>query len=185
MPSSAKVPRRDKVRRMTTVAILVTIGIVLHLVEASIPLPVQVPGVKLGLANVVTLLAYFGVGRRDALAVAMLRVLLGSLLSGTLMTPTFFLSAGGAVSAFGVILIVDRIFKEKVGLPGISALASLGHVSGQLLVAAVLINHPGIFLLAPLIYFSAVLTGFLTGLIADLVLRRLTALNLCHQRSII
>jgi heptaprenyl diphosphate synthase len=162
---------------------LVAIGIVLHLVETVIPLPVQVPGVKLGLANVVTLVAFYGIGHRDAFAVAALRIFFGSVLSGTLLAPAFFLSAGGALFAFVVMLAMDRLLREKAGLPGISALASLGHVTGQLLVAAVIINHPGIFLLAPLIYFSAVVTGFLTGLIADLVLRRLIVLNLCQQRS--
>lgn len=184
MRLSANLAHNIRTRKMVETAMLITIGIVLHLVEAWVPLPVQIPGVKLGLANVVTLVAFFGVGHKEAFIVATVRVIFGSILAGTFMTTSLFMSMGGALSAFFVILLVNFIVQSRIGMPGLSALASLGHVSGQLLVAALIINHRGIFLLAPIIYLSAVITGFVTGIIAELALRRLINIGYCQGKEI-
>ncbi len=180
-PSYVKSSHSQRTQRLTVVAMLVAIGMVLHLVEAAIPLPVQIPGVKLGLANIVTLVAFFSLGPREAFWVALLRVVMGSLLAGSLMTTSFFLSLGGALAAYAVIFIAYLVGGDRLGLPGISALASVGHVTGQLGIAAVIISHPGIFFLAPAIYGSALVTGFLTGYAADLVLARLSKTSTWKQ----
>ena len=77
-------------RRMAVIALLVGLGVVLHRLEAMLPLPT--PWVKLGLANIMTLVALVFLGFRAAVEVTLLRVLLGSVLGGTFLSPTFFLS---------------------------------------------------------------------------------------------
>ena len=84
-------------KRLATMALLVAMGIILHRVEALLPLPS--PWIKLGLANIMTLLALVLLGFREALIVTLLRIFLGSIVGGTFLSPTFFLSLAGGLAA--------------------------------------------------------------------------------------
>ena len=74
--------------RITTLSLIVALGVVLHLLEILIPLPS--PWIKLGLANVMTLVTLIFFGLRDAVTVTLLRIMLGSIVGGTFLSPTFF-----------------------------------------------------------------------------------------------
>ena len=89
---------RKGVYRLTYIAIMVALATALHVVEALIPIPYVVPGAKLGLANIVALYVVMTSGFGDAMAVSLLRTLLGSLLSGTFLNVGYYLSTAGAVS---------------------------------------------------------------------------------------
>lgn len=149
---------------------LATLAVTVHVLEAAIPSPL--PGLRPGLANAVTLVVLFRYGWRDAAWISLLRVLAGSLVIGTFLTPGFFLSLAGAMAtliAMGLILPLRWV---GLGPVGAGALASLCHIGGQLLAARVLvIPHDGIWLLAPWLMAAALPLGIMTGLVAVETLR--------------
>ena len=147
------------------VAGFAALAIAIHILEAAFPSPL--PGVKPGLANVVTVVVYLRYGLRMAAWVALLRVLVGSLLIGTFLSPTFLLSATGAVLSLLTLGLVGSVGKRMVGALGLSVAAALAHMSGQIWVAYTLfIPHPAILNLAPLLLTAALIFGAVSGIIA-------------------
>jgi heptaprenyl diphosphate synthase len=144
----------------------------LSIVEAAIPLPL--PGLKPGLANIVTLLVLYRLGWRAAVWVTLLRIVASALALGTFLTPTFVMSLGGGLASLLVLALLMRLPDAWLGPVGISILAALAHMTAQLaLVDAWLL--PGASILALLPFFLAVawLTGLGNGLAAALILHRL------------
>lgn len=161
------------------IARLAAVAVGLSLLDAAIPTPL--PGIKPGLANIVTLLVLARYGWASAVWVSLLRVLAGSLLLGQFLAPGFFLSLSGAVCS----LLVLGILWRGQALPGVSrlfgpvswsVLAALAHIGGQLLLARLwLIPHDGLFLLLPLFASAALVFGTLNGLIVARLLQQLAA----------
>jgi len=148
------------------------LAIAIHILEAAFPSPL--PGVKPGLANVVTLIVYLRHGLQMAIWVAAMRVLVGSLLVGTFLSPTFMLSATGAAAALAALAVAGRIGGRHVGPVGLSVVSALTHMSGQIFVAYQLfIPHPALLKLVPVLLTAALLFGTVSGLIAANVLRLL------------
>ncbi len=137
----------------------------LTLTEAAIPLPL--PGLKPGLANIVTLLVVILYGWRMAVWVTLLRVVAGSLLLSTFLTPTFVLSLVGAAAALLTLALSQRLYPVLVGAVGLSVLAAFAHVGAQMLVVDLWLM-PGVSLtrLAPLFLAAAWITGLVNGLVA-------------------
>ncbi len=165
-------------RKLTTIAILVALAIILHLFEALIPIPFPIPGVKLGLANIVTLLALVLFDFKTALTIAFMRTVLGSLLSGTLFNIAFFLSFSGAITATCVMALLLYLgkslnFRSGFSLLGLSVAGAAAHNLGQLAMAALLIKHSGIFYYLPIMLLSSIPTGILTGLLLRELLKYL------------
>ena len=134
------------------------LAIAIHILEAAFPTPL--PGVKPGLANVVTLIVYLRHGLRMAIWVAAMRVLVGSLLVGTFLSPTFMLSATGAAAALTALAVTGMIGGRHVGPVGLSVVSALTHMSGQIFVAYHLfIPHPALLKLVPILLTAAMLFG--------------------------
>lgn len=147
------------------IARLATAAIFLSLVDAAIPTPL--PGIKPGLANIVTLLVLQRHGWRATAWVTGLRVLAGSLLLGQFLAPGFFLSAVGALFSLGALGLARALPRRWFGPVSLSILAAFAHISGQILLARLwLIPHNGIFLLAPVFALAALFFGTINGLIA-------------------
>ncbi|AYH42229.1 heptaprenyl diphosphate synthase [Azoarcus sp. DN11] len=143
---------------------------VLTVAEAAIPLPL--PGVKPGLANIVTLIVLARWGWRDAVWVALLRVLAGSLLLGQLFAPGFFLSLSGAVASLAVLGLAMHLPRRWFGPVTLSVCAAFAHIGGQLALARLwLVPHDGVFYLVPLFAAAATLFGLVNGLIAAKLMR--------------
>lgn len=159
-------------RKLVFLSLLVALGTALHVLEAMLPNPLPFPGVKLGLANVVTLLALYLFGFRSGLAVAVLRVLTGSLLSGTIFSITFMMSLSGAVLSTIVMACLFRR-SESFSILGVSMAGAVMHNIGQLLLASYLIETRGVFYYLPVLIIVGLPTGFLTGYISRLLIRRL------------
>jgi heptaprenyl diphosphate synthase len=141
------------------------LAIAIHILEAAFPSPL--PGVKPGLANVVTVVVYLRYGLRTAAWVALLRVLVGSLLIGTFLSPTFLLSATGAILSLLTLGLVGSMGRRMIGALGLSVAAALAHMSGQIWVAYTLfIPHPAILNLTPLLLTAALVFGTVSGIIA-------------------
>jgi len=148
---------------------LAALAMGLQLIEAALPSPV--PGIKPGLANVITLVALLALGWRAAMAVTLLRVVGASLLLGTLVSPGFWLSLAGALSALAVLGVLSRLYPRHLGPIGLAVSAALFHTLGQFLLAwAVIIPHPQLPLLLPPLLLAALLAGLLTGILTASVL---------------
>lgn len=140
-------------------------AIVLTVAEAAIPLPL--PGIKPGLANIITLVVLARWGWRDAVWVALLRVLVGSLLLGQFLAPGFFLSLAGSLASLAVLGLAMHLPKRWFGPVSQSVLAAFAHIGGQVLVARVwLVPHDGVFYLVPVFALAATIFGLANGLIA-------------------
>lgn len=146
-------------------------AVVAHLLESGLPYPG--PWFKLGLANIFVLVAWFQLGWRAAMGVAVLRVVAASLVLGTFLSPTFFLSLAGALGAL-LAMGVIKVLPLSVGPVGLSVPASLSHMSAQVALAYILIiGHPGVFTVLPWFLVGSLITGILNGLTACLILRQL------------
>ena len=147
------------IARMAAVALGLTI------LESAIPSPL--PGVKPGLANIVTLIVLSRYGWRAAVWVSLLRVLAGSLLFGNFLAPGFFLSLSGAVCSLIVLAFAQHLPSRWFGPVSHSIYAAFAHITGQMLVVYLwLIPHAGIAYLIPIFATAALLFGTVNGLIA-------------------
>lgn len=151
------------------VAGLAALAITIHVAESALPSPL--PGVKPGLANVVTLVALTMFGWRVAAWVAFLRVLVGSLFIGTFLSPAFMLSFSGAVCSITTLGLVSAWAKSgrfmAPGPVGLGILASMAHMLGQFYAAYWLfIHHKALFNLLPPLMTAALFFGIISGLIA-------------------
>ncbi len=155
-------------RKLVFFSLLVTLGTTLHVLEAMLPNPLPFPGVKLGLANIVTLLALYLYGLREGLLVAVLRVFFGSLLVGTLFSVSFMMSLSGAVISLLVMGLLSRI--PLLSILGVSMAGAVSHNVGQLLVASYLIQTNSIFYYLPVLIIVGLPTGLSTGYISRMLL---------------
>ncbi|MDR2015921.1 MAG: Gx transporter family protein [Azoarcus sp.] len=159
-------PEDDRIARHAAAAIALAVA------EAAIPLPL--PGVKPGLANIITLVVLVRWGWREAAWVSLLRVFAASLLLGQFLAPGFFLSLAGALASLLALAGAAGLPKKWFGPVSHSIFAAFAHIGAQLILArAWLIPHDGVFYLAPLFGAAAVVFGLLNGLIATALLRDL------------
>ncbi len=160
-------------RRLIILGLFVAVAGVLHAVEARLPLPVPVPGVKLGLANIVSLVVIELYGWRAALAVAVARVVLGSLLGGAFLGPSFALGLSGAAASTLAMAYAHARWRPALSLVGVSVLGAAVHNLAQIAVAALLVASAAIFWYLPYLALFALPTGLATGFTAAYFLARL------------
>ena len=154
------------------IAWLAALAVAIHVLESVFPSPL--PGVKPGLANVVVVMALLLYGWRAALAVAVLRVVAGSLFIGTFLSPTFFLSLSGAALALVMMGLAWRVAGNHLTAIGLSVVAALGHITGQFVVAWLLfIPHEAIWRLYPILMSSALIFGLVSGTMAHAIFRKI------------
>ena len=159
-----------KTKKIVLMALLTAIALTIFVVETQLPAPVPIPGVKLGLANIITLVTMLLLGKQEAGAVLLVRVLLGAMFAGSPATLLF--SVAGGFLAWLVMCLTVGLFDQKQ-LWIVSALAGLAHNAGQLLTCALVVKTPGIFAYAPILAVSGVITGVFTGLAAMYLIRAL------------
>lgn len=172
-------PQRDDKQqsgtaRLTRLALLTAIALTIFMVEAQLPVLVPIQGVKLGLANIVTVYAVFALGPGDALLILLSRVFLGAVFSGQMMT--LFYSLGGGLLALLVMCLLRPVFhREYLWL--CSPVAALFHNLGQLLVAAAIMETWAVLAYLPYLALSGVITGLFTGACAQFLMDRLDRLH--------
>ncbi|NLW91456.1 MAG: Gx transporter family protein [Syntrophomonadaceae bacterium] len=172
----ASTPKTASTKKLAIIAMLVAQAAVLHYLESLFPNPVPIPGVKLGLANIITLVALVVFDFRTAMEITVMRTILGSLLAGTLFGMGFFMSFAGAVTAAVVMALVLRVLK-KFGMVGISILGAIAHNIGQLIMATFVLHFAGIFLYLPAMLAFSIPTGLLTGLLINEVVKYIKVTN--------
>ena len=147
------------------IAWLTALAISIHILESAIPSPL--PGFKPGLANVITIAVLIQFGWRTAAWVSFLRVICGSLLLGTFLSPTFIMSLGGAIFSMTVLWFATQLPGAGFSAIGYSVLASLAHMSGQFTLAWLLfIPNAAVWRLFPVLLTAALLFGIVSGIIA-------------------
>ena len=152
-----------KTKKLVFMALLTAISLVVWVIEAQIPPPVPVPGVKLGLASVVTLSAMLLLGRKEALAVLLVRVLLSAVFAGSFSAILFSLTGG--VLSWAVMALLIKPFPDKLEWV-VSVFGAIAHNAGQLLAAIAVTRTPSLISFAPVLLASAIVTGAFTGVAA-------------------
>ncbi len=152
-------------------AVLTALALIFSYIEFLLPLPLGIPGVKLGLANLVIVVALYMVGARCAFLVNLVRVLLAALLFGNVFSGVY--AFAGALVSFAAMCLI-----KKTGLfspAGVSIAGGVFHNVGQLAVAAFIIENAKIALYFPVLLISGLVTGLVIGVLSVLILRALHA----------
>ena len=144
-------------------------AIIIAILESFIP-SIGIPGVKLGLANIVILIILYEIGIVEAIIVDLLRVFLVGLLRGTIVSMGFLMSLTGAVLSLGIMILFYLLVK-KMSIVANSVVGSLFHVFGQILIAIIFLGSGYVLLYLPMIGISAIITGVLVGIVAQLVIK--------------
>jgi heptaprenyl diphosphate synthase len=166
--------RRSSARRLATLGLLLAAGLTLYAVESVLPSPF--PFLRIGLANVVTVVAILMLGTADALAVTVLRVLIASVLVGTFLGPAFSLAMAGGVAATVVMGLAARWALPPLSVVGVSLLGALSHNIAQLGVIGGLYTGVGpVMTLLPAALLVSAAAGLGTGLVARFTVDRLGA----------
>jgi heptaprenyl diphosphate synthase len=151
------------------IAKLTALAIGLHILEAVFPSPL--PGVKPGIANIVTLFVLYEYGFATAAWVSLLRVFASSLLLGNFLSPTFVLSLSGATLSLCALYLAQQLPKKYFSAITLSILAAFAHITGQLIVVRLwLIPHTGVVYLVPVFALAALVFGVVNGLITTKLL---------------
>ena len=153
------------------IALLTAPSLILFLLEGLLPLPLPVPGAKLGLAALVTLFALYTLPHmRDAFLVLLLRILLASFFGGGI-APMLYSLAGGVLSFAAMALLKAR---TQLSIVGISAVGGFLHNTGQLAVAAAVMQTDALLIYAPVLGIAGILTGLAVGLLTKQILQKIS-----------
>ena len=167
------------VKKLALCAVLAALALGLSTLENLFPvsLIVPLPGVKLGLANIVTVFALYELGAPEALAILVTRCLLGGLFSGTATALLFSLLGG--LCAMGVMILLKR--SRRLSVYGVSVGGAAAHNAGQILAAMITLGNTMVVGYLPFLLAVALITGTLTGFVVSLLLRATAQLHLTNQ----
>ena len=160
--------KRINVKRLCIISMLLAMAIILNMLESFIPM--FVPGVKLGLANIIILIMLYEFKTYESFMVCVLRILVVGLLRGSFFTPTFFMSLSGGMLSFVVMYCFSKI---KIFSPiGTSVLGALSHSIGQIIVAVIIMSSEAVVYYLPFIGILSLVTGVFSGIITNIYLKR-------------
>ncbi len=165
-----------KNKRLLYISLLAAQGVVITLLERSIPFPFAfAPGAKLGLANLVTLLALFTLPFKDSLKVVWMRLIISTFLGGTLST--FLYSFAGAFLSFFGMVTVRRLGPKRVSLIGVSATGGILHNVGQLIVASTIAQSFSVMLYLPILAATGIFSGIAVGIAANYLMENVVTIR--------
>ncbi|MDD4237269.1 MAG: Gx transporter family protein [Desulfotomaculaceae bacterium] len=163
-------------KRLVTIAMFVALATVISIVERSIIIPGVHPGVKLGLANIITLLSILILGYKDAFFVVVIRCVLGALVGGNPVS--FLFSITGGTLSLLVMSLMWHYLRNHISIINISIVGAICHNIGQLFVASILAQDFHIYILLPVLMISAIITGYNVGLLTKHVYKALRDRNI-------
>ena len=158
-----------RTKRLTLCALLAALALALSYVEGMFPLPVPLPGFKLGLANIVTLFALYALGAPQALSILLARVLLGAMFAGNVSALIYSL-LGGFAAMLAMIALSRR---ERLSVYGVSVGGAAAHNCGQVAAAVLTLGSAAPLHYLPVLLIVSLFSGALTGFIASLLFRAL------------
>lgn len=157
-----------KTKKITFMAMLLTLIVVLSIVESMFPtLPFFPPGVKLGLSNIVTMYSLFFMGKKEGLFLAILKSFFIFITRGTM---SGILSFCGGISSITIILILIFIFKNKMSYIVISIIGAIFHNIGQLIAISLLLGSNYVFYYFPVLLISGIIMGSITGILLNTIM---------------
>lgn len=158
-----------KTKKIAVFGVLIALAFVLSYIESLIPIPVPIPGIKLGLANLVVMTGLYLVGEKEAFVLSLVRILLVSFTFGS--PSTFLFSfAGGVLSCLCMILLKRS---NLFGMTGVSIAGGIAHNVGQILIAMLIVHNVMMVYYLPFLLISGVLTGFAIGMVGSLIIGNL------------
>ena len=171
MPLRSKKP---DAKRLARLGILTAVALIIFIVELQIPNPFPIPGVKLGLANIVTVYAVYRYRPSEVAVMTGVRILLGSVFSGNIMALLY--SACGSLLCLLGMLLLRRVIDEK-HLWLASVFGAVLHNTGQMAAALLVTQTPSLLFYYPFLLVSGCLAGLFTGLCTQLILPRIKAMD--------
>lgn len=163
-----------KTKRLALMSVLLSLSLVIFIAESYLPPLAPIPAVKLGLSNIITLMAIYMLSRREAFLILTLRILLGSIFTGN-FTALIYSAAGG--SACFLTMSVMSCFVSSKRMWAVSVLGAIAHNAGQIAAACFLLGTYQILWYLPVLIISAVITGCFTGIAAQTAFNRLSIIK--------
>lgn len=160
---------KKKIEKITTYGLLIALAFILSYIENLIPIPLPIPGIKLGLANLVVLTALYSLGAKEAFVLSILRIILVGFTFGSPSTMLFSL-AGGLLS--WAIMSMSK-YSKLFSLIGVSILGGISHNVGQILMSILVVENINIIYYLPFLLIAGVITGALIGLLGAMIVKRL------------
>ena len=161
-----------KAKRIATAGLLAALALIIFVVELQLPSLVPIPGIKLGLANIVTVAAMFLLGPVDTAVILLVRILLGSMFTGQMISLAY--SLAGGLLCYLAMLILRKLLTEKQ-IWVCSVIGAVAHNIGQISVAIFITGTPALISYLPVLLVSGILAGLFTGLCAQFTVNKLKA----------
>ena len=158
-----------KIRKLTTLSMLTAIALTIFMVEAQIPPLTPIPGIKMGLSNIVTVFIVFAIGSKEAAAVLFVRIFLGAVFAGNFST-IFYSAAGGLCAILVTIGLRKILTKKQLWVAGVCG--AIAHSIGQMAMAIALLETPGLIAYLPIMIAASIVSGTFTGFCAQFLVNR-------------
>lgn len=164
-------------KKTAYMGMLVTLAFIFSYIEMMLPISIGIPGVKLGLANIVIIVALYTMGAGQAFMLSLVRIILMGFTFGNLASMIYSLG-GGLLSI--LVMIITR--KTKLfSITGVSVLGAISHNIGQILVAVLVIENKSLFYYLPVILVSGIATGIIIGVVGAVLVKRLSGFIGTHK----
>lgn len=161
-------------KKLTTMALLLSISLIIFVIEAQLPSLAPIPGVKLGLANIITVYAIFVLSPLDTLSILLCRIFLGSIFSGNMSVILYSLSGG--ILCYLAMLIAKR-FLTLDSIWICSVIGAISHNIGQILIAIFITKTPSLAFYLPVLLLSGIITGMFTGISSQYLINKLNLIK--------
>ena len=163
-----------KTKKVAMLGLTIALAMIMSYIEALVPLSFAVPGIKMGLANIVIIFVLYKIGTKEAILVSLIRVILVSLLFSNVMAMAY--SIAGAVLSLSVMWILKKT--DKFSFVGGSIAGGIMHNVGQIIMAVILLGTEQIALYLPVLIITGTVTGVVIGIVSGLVINRFRTIRL-------
>ncbi|MBQ8789625.1 MAG: Gx transporter family protein [Oscillospiraceae bacterium] len=163
-----------KTKKVAMLGLTIALAMIMSYIEALVPLSFAVPGIKMGLANIVIIFVLYKIGTKEAILVSIIRVILVSLLFSNVMAMAY--SIAGAVLSLSVMWFLKKT--DKFSFVGVSIAGGIMHNVGQIIMAVILLGTEQIALYLPVLIITGTATGVVIGIVSGLVINRFKNIRL-------
>ena len=163
-----------KTKKVAMLGLTIALAMIMSYIEALVPLSFAVPGIKMGLANIVIIFVLYKIGTKEAILVSLIRVILVSLLFSNVMAMAY--SIAGAVLSLSIMWLLKKT--DKFSFVGVSIAGGIMHNVGQIIMAVILLGTEQIALYLPVLIITGTATGVVIGIVSGLVINRFKNIRL-------
>ena len=163
-----------KTKKVAMLGLSIALAMIMSYIEALVPLSFAVPGIKMGLANIVIIFVLYKIGTKEAILVSLIRVILVSLLFSNVMAMAY--SIAGAVLSLSVMWLLKKT--DRFSFVGVSIAGGIMHNVGQIIMAVILLGTEQIALYLPVLIITGTVTGVVIGIVSGLVINRFKKIRL-------